>query len=950
MKKRLAIYIFVLFTIFFLNGKEVRAGVCNDVEGQSYCTYPLGGFYFKRNLSDISGRTDSKAYFLRPGYSADIYGDYPAFCLDPGLSFPPSGKYYSNVREIDLSITYDDGVYRMYQKLLNDIKAGGNVNELRSYFQFAIRAWTLKNGYGYVNSSDAIYKYDASNFSKCVKNYIDSSLDMTRLNTLTGGSCSLEYGFGSEYRKNTTKAYYDMVGNSYLWKNPFDKDSNIWSEVTEPTADNPNYKYEFKVRFTDESRFYDDIYYQAVGALGLPEANFEAYIEVNGQGCLPESPCNANVYNNVGYVHPRYSNVQDVVTFSIEFTPEQYASYFPDGNGTIKLKYKYNHPMDSDNVFITRYDIHNALYQRMLVVQNYVHNEEKTVNIGTPVITPRYCEHTPSGFTDNNGNVVSGIDQFFSSGCPCEKVNTSLLSGTALDKYNAKCRTSVGTNNFTGGLYECDSSQTYKEASSDTNYENYSLGYDTTTEVNEYCTETCVEDIDIYNLKGKFQTKAGKYFNFTRYPELTATKTCTVNVDYSSWKTDYNNKLTTMVNTYNDWAKAASVTSSTSECDCHLVCGLSGCTPECYKTLYIYNYSYSKASVNADGVTLSTTIDSGTVTSCGSSIDWNVAGKSTSFQATIATIPTMQNKLEACNNKVFIDREDETFYDFEYELKYYYNQDYTKLGVVWNSGNVSAPNSGSNKVTHGVGIDDSSYKITNVVAPTGWNNLSSTNELAYDTINSSGSVNRKNIITQNSVTRYVKYNVKYIPKENKYIDAYTGEISLTASLNSTLLGNVYDTDATAKATSNNISRYEFTKLGATNDVLFNHFKNGSTIKRECTYKITSGLIEEEKPKFIYRIVDPDNVDPNNRMSSGDGFKNWTTSDIERIEDEDTFNPNNIQYTFVLNSSTIKDIREYNRLKVEYDDYDSLTCPDAEKCESSFVTTYAKVTDGRTIWD
>ena len=115
--------------------------------------------------------------------------------------------------------------------------------------------------------------------------------------------------------------------------------------------------------------------------------------------------------------------------------------------------------------------------------------------------------------------------------------------------------------------------------------------------------------------------------------------------------------------------------------------------------------------------------------------------------------------------------------------------------------------------------------------------------------------------------------------------------------------------------------------------------------------------DSSKLNIVYRVVDPKNIDPNNRLLEDDkGFKNWKNHiDIkEEIENEDTFNPKNIEYSFELDSKTIKDIRQYNSSNI-YSDF-NLDCEEGNKCESDFVTTYAKKDDdgdmigtGRNDW-
>ena len=198
------------------------------------------------------------------------------------------------------------------------------------------------------------------------------------------------------------------------------------------------------------------------------------------------------------------------------------------------------------------------------------------------------------------------------------------------------------------------------------------------------------------------------------------------------------------------------------------------------------------------------------------------------------------------------------------------------------------------------------------------------------------------------------------------------------------LGYGYDTDASAIAKSDNNTYYSFTKLGAIDKKIFNKFKTGNEIKRYCTYEITNEIIEgcedgscDSKLDIVFRIVDPKNLDPNGRLGTTKGFKNWNNikgqTVLSTIQSEDTFNPDNLEYSFTLDSATIKKIREYDAncdasgecdpIKYSSTDksYSELLCnEDGNECTSGFITELTKSsgafgksvatnTDGRDNW-
>ena len=119
-------------------------------------------------------------------------------------------------------------------------------------------------------------------------------------------------------------------------------------------------------------------------------------------------------------------------------------------------------------------------------------------------------------------------------------------------------------------------------------------------------------------------------------------------------------------------------------------------------------------------------------------------------------------------------------------------------------------------------------------------------------------------------------------------------------------------------------------------------------------------------KVLYKIVDSSNIDPNGRIGSpNSGMKNWKVTAPtsgenavkKKIEMSDTFNPNNLEYSFDLDSGTIKKIREYNDLNTDYLDYNGYVCDSTDVgdyCKSSFINnavadSYAEIKYGREKW-
>ncbi len=118
------------------------------------------------------------------------------------------------------------------------------------------------------------------------------------------------------------------------------------------------------------------------------------------------------------------------------------------------------------------------------------------------------------------------------------------------------------------------------------------------------------------------------------------------------------------------------------------------------------------------------------------------------------------------------------------------------------------------------------------------------------------------------------------------------------------------------------------------------------------------------PNYVYRTINPSNMDPNNRKDSGDLGNNWSDAKGEAAESrirqiglkdgmfDDSADSETLEYVFNLDTKTMQEIKKYNKNSNYYDwsnGYSGslFSCnEDGKECISSFVTRYASNTSGR----
>lgn len=976
---------FIILVCMFSNYKiQVFAGVC---DGQEVYVSVDGG-YCKTNPITFTSVTDANGKNLIAGtgkYSlvgfkaeGDVYNEKTgvAFCIDPALKSPRNP--YENVRELNLSTEYDKKVYMMYQKLINDLQySESDSNSLRAAMEAALRVWTIKNGYAYIADEVASLRQDASNFSFCAKENIDSSVDDS------GHALSVNVTKDNCFGDSTTlvQNYYNVTTN--IWENPIKKD-DILIETIKPSATNSNY--EFKFTIPGINSFFG--FKKGVNVLSLDAANFKASIYIGETDC-GNTACNATIINNItggGAVNLSESSVSDLV-FTISMTNEQYIQNVRAGNNKIVLKYEYNHPMNVDNAYFSRNNASVSDYQRMFGIVNYV--KKDSINIKLENIS--LCKHiSANNFVDKNGVLTNFAD--FLESCGCSDVKTSLLNESDMEIYNGKCVSIAVTSN----LSKCTIDEELRISSNlgvDNKSEEYTIKFDETNIINSVCNVNCVETVNFTNVIGKYKNiKSGTYFQLNNYPTTIATKKCVVDVDYANWYNNFINKLDVAVEKYNIYKQAAT-TSVTPDGECCIGscnCDRYGC--DCCSTPTKYKWEYSYMSVERNNaITQNAGIKSASGFTC-SSYDPDVSAKETDFEVAMADVTDALNKLKECNKYLLNFTTDDIYYPYEEDIKFTLEQTLYQQNSLGNyeEKRVSYTN------------DKILKKVISVKADPTINNYTFNNSTKlYGSLTTSG-VNNQSInqfynqpIVDYTIVRELERKHTYTTTNNYFTNSSYGKFGEHNSLNNFTnqnvmslgkklidgssivnIGDVYDIDIKAIAKENN-NYFEFTKLGDSNKI-YNYFASrgkasitnkydGSTVernttvddlKRYCTYETVNDLIcipgtgdsdcdtgDEDRPssKILFKIVDPDNIDPNNRLlEENKGFENWKGKEVVKnaIENGDTYNPDNLEYSFVLDSATIKSIRRYNETS-SYSDYIGYVCDsDGNYCMSSFIDTVA----------
>ena len=494
----------------------------------------------------------------------------------------------------------------------------------------------------------------------------------------------------------------------------------------------------------------------------------------------------------------------------------------------------------------------------------------------------------------------------------------------------------------------------------------------------EYCTRTCNENIkfDVVNTKEEPASIAGQYFELSKKPKLLEEKSCNISFNYTLWKGLYSSALSELVTKYNNYKKYSNLT--TSYTTNHERDG--SCSYLSYSTTSTYD-GFAIDSSEGSGLKIKqaqnlTWTDTGTV-ECSNTKDYSSdeSDAEKEYLDAAKVVEDLKSIVNKCN--ALIDFEGEDYYNPDNELYFYYQQDIIKedntIEQVWN---------------YERNINDSKMKSTINETSKLCNGLSTEDDCKFDKIYLYDTISDNNIEknytkfnNSTPLTRYTKFVYEYTPPVNKSVTNLIGQTNETSK--GIKLEYVYDIDIKAKAKDTNLNQFVFTKIGnnPSNKNSLDRLlrERGVDFVRACEYSIVNELVacgdncpETIKPSLniTFRMVDPLNIDPNGRIGTDKGFKNWNTENAKAVkkmmESSDTFNPENIEYSFVLDSETIEKIRNYNKM-VKYSEdtgASTLECEsDGNKCKSTFITNalegtsingddikqFAFITKGREKW-
>lgn len=955
---------------------NVNADICDDTSrfskknvGSRYCYSPSLRYNYSKVNDTWTSSHISSIYSSSYTYSGRT--EYP-LCLDPGLNDPNTGsKPYNYFRSLDLNYACDKDFYKVYQYYVNDVAAAKtSLNETYYLEQanVALRVFAIQNG--------CDIKY--------LKNALNNQFHNNIYPYMIGGNSSIGgiSGWGTNEQLKVLKKHYERVRDGgFLWNNPLKITPSL-----EYDNENNKYVFNFEIKFTNETSQYfnsnDSGLYSGDYDIGDGHAVFGYTLLINNGAYSIDgntlSGTNGNGCISAYDTSCTTSNPNSTRNIKLEMSKDTYDSIVSQsGKVTISLNYNTYHPMAEDNVvlnYIGESDMTEYKYQRMVVFSKVY--KSGTINAdGSLSENVNYCRQDGNKFYYGNSEVNL---ETYKAKCGCSNINSNSLTNNNLkDIYSSLCP-SVSSSTYSSTLSDC---------TKETEVGKNKLTHSTKSSLDKitYCTLSCDETVDVNNMVGNFSTEAGKTFKFEKYPSLTANKKCSVKVNYSSWHSDYNALLNQEIYAYNEYVRSEAIENpSSSSVSCR-------CGKDCTTYRDVYRASYPVYYLRGDSI-LSETKNVSWGGCGGTSAPSTTSNAEQKFKDNYDKLMNHFNQLKTCNsylNKLGSDVvvDDQTFYNFGADLKFYYEQ------------TISDGNNGQYKATimrndpKENKVDDSSFSFTSSKIDSSENNYidydvddSNANQYVYisinEDVNSKYNTGKIGSSSDYVIIREVEYKYDYFPNVPKYVDTYTNIISSNYNnlQNPVYLGYVYDTDVAALAKKDNKTLYAFTSVGEkgskgqTTDSIYDYFNanDKSKLERTCTYEITNDIIvcndssctEPEKIKngdpvnpssnIAFRIVDSNNIDPNNRLGSK-GFKNWNNEKGKTvknaIEESDTFNPDNLEYSFTLDSATIQSIRKYNENK-SYSNVDSekidgvgslLECENGTKCLSSFITAASKGT-------
>ena len=479
--------------------------------------------------------------------------------------------------------------------------------------------------------------------------------------------------------------------------------------------------------------------------------------------------------------------------------------------------------------------------------------------------------------------------------------------------------------------------------------DNYTV--DSTTNkytINKYCPIKCSETFT-YTYPSIFETvKSGTYFQLIYTPQVRSTYTCTETYNYALWESNYNTAIENEKKAYADYKNTETILNVNNDSSYRRKCGEDN--DDDGEADYEH-YLLKVDIIDKDGGTETKRhyycTDSKTLASARNDFlsevkqqlddNENLSGLKNNPSKTYDEEKGKRTALEDMNT---------TCYDTLSESKVSTGSFYTvkpSVTMIYDSDTTMKQDAGlttGNPYYNNDSIDRSDEKKAFTIS--------------YGNVNETKDV--YTLGTNHVVTRTKKVNYEFHTNNDYYANFYTG--SINSSKNGIKLGNVFP----VKIASSGKRNVKFV-MDTTNSTLSGNVKDvlnsGDNSTYTCTYNITNDAVvldketkdktdekdKKYKTKFYVRPVATNDVDPNNRLDKGLLGANWSSTKgqalMKIIEDKsknkNTYNPDNLEYSFTLNANTIDQIRKYNDEK-KYDNTDwSTNCNGlGMECESKFL--------------
>lgn len=485
--------------------------------------------------------------------------------------------------------------------------------------------------------------------------------------------------------------------------------------------------------------------------------------------------------------------------------------------------------------------------------------------------------------------------------------------------------------------------------------------------INNFCTISCTESVN-YNYPTIFETvKSGTYFELLSYPEVKSYLTCQENFSYDNWRNAYENQIKEEKKAYVKSKNSTNInnlsfSNTGSVCSSECNSCLSGCCGYTYwythsATTTIYSYDDSTGNISSQSVTFSYCPRWSTAESTKASAKFTYkvdSGSPENYSGLYNTAKSKRITLETANTdcskalkKSSVSTDN--YYKTKPNLYFYYES-------IVDANNSAKLNGDSVKYTKDTLKPTSSYMNDTDVHDWGKDTFYTESipiSFAYDGNNFTFNSTKTNTSFLRTVTRNYVYN-KSDSHPKYYAKNQTGDITTSAS-DSIELGYVYPVPLTISGTRKVYFALDFnTNLTYGAKTILS--AEGTSINDkniyQCYYDITNDVIIEDnetfiaddfKKNFYIRSISIQDVDPNDRFNKGLLGANWSTTkgqtliaEIEKkAETKDTYNSDNLEYSFTLNATTIEAIKSYN-LTNKYDDF-KMDCNNlGGECKSKFL--------------